>query len=140
MKMLFALVVAVFGFPGTAASAAAMSSVSSLAFGSANVLFAADWKAGRVYAYQLPSAVADTDQPSNLTNLGQPISRATGTETFRIQNLAMRPGTAEAYISLQIGTDLVPAIVRVTPAGAVVKLDFAATPATSTALENSAGT
>lgn len=51
----------------------------------------------------------------------------------------MRPGTAEAYVSLQVGADRAPAIVRITPSGAVVELDLAATASTSTALQKSGG-
>ena len=125
--------------PAGAAPAAAQSSVSKIAFGPSATLFAADWKAGRMYAYRLPRAVAEANRPFNLTDLQRPLAHALGTQRFTIRDLAMRPGTAEAYIAVEADGDGRPAIVRVTPSGRASELDLAALPSTSTALEAAGG-
>ena len=138
MKMILALGTA-FLLSCAAAHAATQTSVSNMTFGPSNVLFAADWKAGRVYAYRLGPALHDGGGPFNLLNLQAPLATAVGTQHFSIRDLAMRPGTAEAYISMEVGERYQPVIVRVTPSGSVTKLDFANTPSTSVALAKAGG-
>lgn len=127
------------GMPvGTAAAAARLSSVSRLAFGPGNVLFAADWKAGKVFALSLPPAAAPTNKPFNLTALGASLAELLGTRDLRIESTAMRPNSDEAYVSVQVGKNLQPAIVVAKPDGSVKLLDLATTHATAAALEKPA--
>ena len=51
----------------------------------------------------------------------------------------MRPGTDEAYLSMEVGSRYEPAIVRVTPSGSVTKIDLATTPSRSVALRKPGG-
>ena len=120
-------------------AAPAQRSISRIAFGPPGVLFAADWKAGRVYAYRLAPATAAADRPFNLRALQGPLAAALGNARFKIRDLAMRPGSAEAYLAIESGAAEVPAIVRVTPDGTVRKLDLASLGANSTALEKAGG-
>ncbi|BDE05083.1 hypothetical protein WPS_03590 [Vulcanimicrobium alpinum] len=138
MKILAALAAA-FIMSSAAASAQTQTSISKIAFGPANTLFAADWRTGRIYAYTLGPATSAASRPFNLLDLQVPLAKAVGTERFRVDDLAMRPGTNEAYIALDAGRRNEPAIVRVTPAGTVTKLDLARTHSTSVALEKTGG-
>lgn len=122
-----------------AVAGAAQTSVSRIAFGPTNVLFASDWKAGRVYAYRLADAPRAAGKPFNLLNLQEPLAKLVGTNRISIRDLAMRPGTGEAYVALEYGPQYRPAIVAVTPAGTLRELDLADAPATSTALARAGG-
>lgn len=123
----------------SSAAAPAQRSISRIAFGPPGVLFAADWKAGRVFAYRLAPAAGAADRPFNLRALQAPLASALGDARFKIHDLAMRPGTAEAYLAIEAGAAQTPAIVRVTPDGAVTKLDLAALAPASTALKKAGG-
>jgi hypothetical protein len=108
------------------ASAGDVSSVSRLAFGPENVLFVADWKSAQVHAVQLPPSTTKNDRPFNLLDISRPIRAAIRAESFRLEDLAVRPGTGEAYLALSYGTDRKPAILEVTADGDVKRLDLAA--------------
>src|ERR1700694_1049221 len=136
MKIIAALLLT-FLTSTVAAFAQTQGSIAKIAFGPTDTLFAADWKAGRVYAYRMPSAAADAVRPFNLTDLQAPIARAVGTATFPIVDLAMRPGSAEAYIAVEANAR--PAILRILPSGSVTKLDLATLQSSSTPLAKAGG-
>lgn len=115
--------------------AAAVASVSRLAFGPANVLFIADWRSARVHAVTLPAAAGDAAAPFNVRDLDAPLRRALGTTEVVLEDLAARPGTGEVYVAASVGARRTPAIVIVTPDGRVRRLDLAALPSTAAALE-----
>lgn len=122
-----------------AAAGAAQTSVSRIVFGPTNVLFASDWKAGRVYAYRLADAPQTAGRPFNLLNLQEPLAKLVGSNQFVIRDLAMRPGTGEVYLAIEYGPQYRPAIVAVTSSGSLSKVDLADTPATSAALARAGG-
>ena len=99
------------------AAAADVQSVSRIAFGPADTLFVADWKAGRIYAFTLPPAQPARAQLFNLTDAEDTIRKAAGATDFELEDLAMRPQSSEAYIALVSGPARKPAILMATPDG-----------------------
>ena len=120
---------------GPIAHAANIESVSRIAFGPANTLFVADWVQSTVHALTLPSAPSQAGVPFNVLDLDTPLRRALGTDQVKIEDLAMRPGTGEAYVAVSAGSDGRAQIVVVDANGSARKLDLGAIPETSAKLE-----
>ena len=96
----FALAIAVGAALSAPAFAADVQSVSRLAFGPGNILFVADWKAAEVHALQLPPSATKNDSTFNLLELSGPIRTAIKSDSFRLEDMAVRPGTGEAYLAV----------------------------------------
>ena len=123
------------------ATAGTVRSVGAMTFIDANTLVVADWRAGEIHALQLPPAAAVTPRPFNLMNVSSPIARAlrVSADQLRFEDMAFRPGTELAYISLSItGKKSIsrPALVAVDAAGAVTVLDLKRTPRTSAEIKS----
>ena len=121
---------------GNVARAEAPLSVSRIAFGPANVLFLADWKAGKVHAYELPPAVASDGKPFNLTDLDKPLRAACGDKEFDLKDMSARPGSAEVYIAVTTRPEQRPEVIAVTADGTVVRLDLGKLKATDVELSD----
>src|SRR4051812_42258084 len=81
-------------------SAAEISSISRLAPGPDNVLFVADWKAARVHAIALaPAALRPAGTAFNILDLETVLSAQVGGARVTVEDMVVRPGTAEAYIA-----------------------------------------
>ncbi|HEU0153164.1 MAG TPA: hypothetical protein VFQ84_07460 [Arenimonas sp.] len=119
-----------------AASATQLSSVSQLAFGPDDVLFIADWKQSSIHAVELPASRADAGKTFNIRDLDSVLTSALGPGVLAIEDLAVRPGTGEAYIAVSVGEAKVPAIVVVTSDGMATKLDVAAAQASRYAIDD----
>jgi hypothetical protein len=77
------------------ASAAEIKSISRLAAGPGNVLFVADWKAGRVHAITLPEAPQrPTGTAFNILDLETLLSKQVGGAKVTVEDMVARPGTA----------------------------------------------
>ena len=85
--------------------AADIRSVSRIAFGLENVLFIADWKTAKIRAVTLQPASDKNDKTFNLLDLSAPIGKTIGAELFTVDDLAVRPGTGEAYVAITYGHD-----------------------------------
>lgn len=109
----------------TAVSAAPLTSVSRIAFGPDNVLFAADWKAGSVHAIGLSAPSSTDSKPFNVLDLTATLRKELKTDQVAIEDMAARPGTDEVYVALNYGADKKPAIFMVTPDGAAKRIDSA---------------
>jgi hypothetical protein len=121
----------------TGASAADVKSISRLAAGPDNILFVADWKAARVHAITLPAA---TQKPAgaifNVLDLEERLSRQVGGAKVTVEDMVVRPGTAEVYVAISYGPAKLPALIAVTSDKKTRRIDLKAAPSTSIALRN----
>jgi len=101
-----------------------------MTFADADTLVLADWRGGRLHAITLPPAPAGSAAPFNLKDVAAPIARALHTrpEHLRFEDMAFRPGSGLAYITLSVsrgkGTPS-PALVAVDATGRVRPVDLA---------------
>jgi len=87
------------------ASAADIKSISRLAVGGPeNVLFVADWKSARVHAITLPGAAQKPAGTAfNILDLDGVLSKQVGGAKVTIEDMVVRPGTAEVYVAVRYG-------------------------------------
>lgn len=116
-----------------------------LEFGPDNTLFVAEATSGTIQAIELPSggAATEEDRPYNLLDMDALIARALGAEgRILYGDLAVHPVTRDAYVSVTatLGGVETSAIVSVTRAGEVERLDLSALPSTSHVLNDTADT
>ena len=116
--------------------AAEVQSVSRLAFGPDGILFVADWKASSIHALALPAASGPAGGHFNVRDLDRRLAGALGEPPAAIVDLAMRPGTGDAYVAVVVGAAQTPAVVRLGSNGRAERLDLAATKATSLSLKD----
>ena len=124
------------------ATAGPIRSVGSITFVDANTLVVADRQGGEIHAITL--AAAESAQPSsfNLKQLSSLVAKALHTtpEKLRFEDLAFRPGTELAYISVSVDRGASqapsPAVVWVDRAGKVRTLDLAHAQHTSAAIKD----
>ncbi len=121
---------------GPAATAANLQSISRIAFGPADTLFVADWKAGRIYAFELPPTEPADGKLFNLRQAEKGIRSAIGGDDFELTDLAVRPQSNEAYVALTARAEGEPVIVVATPNGRIRKLEFENLQATSIELRD----
>ena len=119
------------------ASAADVKSISRLAAGPGNTLFIADWKAARVYAISLPAA---PQQPSgsafNILDLESLLSAQVGGAKVTVEDMVVRPGTAQVYVAVSYGNAKMPALIMVTSDRKARRIDLKAAASTSVALRD----
>jgi hypothetical protein len=119
------------------ASAVDINSISRLAAGPENVLFVADWKSARVHAIALPGA---TQKPAgttfNILDLDSVLSKQVGGAKVTIEDMVVRPGTAEAYIGVSYGAAKTPALIVVTSDQRARRVNLKAAKSTAIALRD----
>ncbi|HEY4081489.1 MAG TPA: hypothetical protein VGM81_12385 [Burkholderiaceae bacterium] len=126
----------------TLALAGPIRSVGSVTFLDVNTLAVADREAGEIHAITLPAAESSQPSPFNLKQVSAQIAKAlhTSPERLRFEDLAFRPGTELAYISLSIDRGASkapsPALVSVDHTGKVKALDLAAATHTSVTIKD----
>jgi len=119
------------------ASAADIKSISRLAAGPENVLFVADWKSARVHAITLPPAAPKpADTAFNILDLEDLLSRQVGGARVTVEDMVVRPGTAEVYIAASYGAAKTPALFVVSSDRQVRRVNLKAAKSTSTALRD----
>ena len=99
-------------------------SISRIAFGPADTLFLADWQGGRIHAFKLPSATPADGKPFNLVDAESDLRSILNTSDLELEDLAVRPGSSEAYIAVEAGPEKKPAVVLVTAEGHMKKVDL----------------
>lgn len=119
-----------------AAGAADVQSISRLEAGPGNVLFVADWKAARIHAIELPPAPRQAAGTFNILDLESLLSRQLGAARITVQDMAVRPGTAEVYVAVSVGAARTPALFAVTSDGKARRVDLKAARSTSLALRD----
>ena len=108
-----------------APAAAQVRSVSKIEFGPPGTLFVADWRDASVHAVApLPVASAKAT-PFNLMDLQASLERTLGTRDFVVEDLKVRPGSADVYLAISYGAARSPAVLRVDASGRVAKVDLA---------------
>lgn len=118
-------------------SAADVKSISRLAAGPDNILFVADWKAAEVHAIQLPPAQKQaTGTTFNIFDLETLLSRQVGGAKVTVEDMVVRPGTAQVYIAISYGPEKTPALIVVTSDKKAHRVDLKAAPSTSVALRD----
>jgi hypothetical protein len=121
---------------GTAANAFAadIRSISRLAAGPGNVLFVADWKTARVHAITLQDAAQKPPGTAfNILDLEPLLSKQVGGARITVEDMVVRPGTAEVYVALSYGAARMPALIVVTSDQKARRIDLKS--ATSTSIE-----
>jgi hypothetical protein len=134
MRLIFSLGVLNAIFAGSAL-AADVQSISRIGFGPADTIFVADWKGAKIHAFQLDPAEADQGKQFNVMDLGAVLAKVVGEAEPDIEDMALRPGTNEAYVAVSVGAAKTPAIVVVTPDGAGRALDLRSAKSSETTLE-----
>ena len=119
------------------ASAVDINSISRLAAGPENVLFVADWKSARVHAITLPRAAQKPAGTAfNILDLDSVLSKQVGGAKVTIEDMVVRPGTAEVYIAVSYGAAKTPALFVVTSDQRARRVDLKAAKSTSIALRD----
>lgn len=119
------------------ASAVDINSISRLAAGPENVLFVADWKSARVHAITLPGAAQKPAGTAfNILDLDSVLSKQVGGAKVTIEDMVVRPGTAEAYIGVSYGAAKTPALIVVTGDQRARRVNLKAAKSTSIALRD----
>ena len=119
------------------ASAAEIKSISRLAAGPGNVLFVADWKAGRIHAITLPQAPQrPTGVAFNILDLDTLLSKQVGGAKVTVEDMVARPGTAEVYVAISYGAAKTPALIAVTNDHKARRVDLKAAKSTSIELRD----
>ena len=119
-----------FGTGAGTALAGPIRSVGAMTFVDANTLVVADWRAGELQALHLAPAPPGTGQAFNLRNISTPIAEKLQVrpEDLRFEDLAFRPESELAYISLSViqGSGMPrPALVAVDAGGRISVVDLA---------------
>jgi hypothetical protein len=95
--------------------AADIHSISRLAAGPDNILFVADWKDAKVYAVTLPPAAQKPPGTTfNILDLETLLSNQVNGAKVTVEDMVVRPGTAEVYIAISYGPEKTPALFVVT--------------------------
>ncbi|BEP43856.1 hypothetical protein [Variovorax sp. V15] len=119
------------------AAAADVKSISRLAAGPGNTLFIADWKAARVHAISLPAA---QQQPAgsafNILDLESLLSAQVGGAKVTVEDMVVRPGTAQVYVAVSYGSAKTPALIMITSDKKAHRIDLKAAASTSVALRD----
>jgi hypothetical protein len=119
------------------ATAADVKSISRLAAGPSNILFVADWKAARVHAISLPAA---QQRPAgtafNILDLESLLSAQVGGAKVTVEDMVVRPGTAQVYVAVSYGAAKTPALIMVTSDRKARRIDLKAAASTSVALRD----
>src|SRR5215510_13559286 len=119
------------------ASAADIKSISRLAAGPENILFVADWKSARVHAITLPEAAQKPAGTAfNILDLDDVLSKQVGGARVTIEDMVVRPGTAEVYIAVSYGAAKTPALIVVTSDHRAHRVNLKAAKSTSIALRD----
>ena len=119
------------------ASAVDINSISRLAAGPENVLFVADWKSARVHAITLPGAAQKPAGTAfNILDLDGVLSRQVGGAKAIVEDMVVRPGTAEVYIAVSYGAAKTPALIVVTSDQRARRVNLKAAKSTSIALRD----
>src|SRR5262245_428796 len=119
------------------AFAADIKSVSRLAAGPENVLFVADWKSARVHAIALPQAAQKPAGTAlNILDLETLLSKQVGATKVTVEDMVVRPGTAEVYIAVSYGAAKMPALIVVNSDHSARRVNLNAAKSTSIALRD----
>jgi len=112
---------------------APLQSAGTLSFVDANTLVVADWRGSRLHAITLPPAAPGTSAYFNLKNVSAAIAQSLHTQPdrLRFEDMAVRPGSELAYITLSVDSGHgvpAPALVSVDTAGHVGVVDLKRVP------------
>src|SRR4051812_32467914 len=119
------------------ASAADIRSISRLAAGPGNVLFVADWKTARVHAIKLQEAAQKPPGTTfNILDLEPLLSKQVGGARIKVEDMVVRPGTAEVYVALSYGAARMPALIVVTSDHKARRIDLKSATSTSIGLRD----
>lgn len=119
------------------AFAANIKSISRLAAGPDNILFVADWKEAKVHAIELPPAPhKPADTAFNVLDLETLLSKQLGGARVYVEDMVVRPATAEVYVAVSHGAGKTPALFVVTSDGRARQVDLEAAPETSVGLRD----
>src|SRR5262245_2524997 len=119
------------------AFAAEIKSISRLAVGPGNVLFVADWKAGRIHAIALAEAAQrPAGTAFNILDLETLLSKQVGGAKVTVEDMVARPGTAEVYVAISYGAAKIPALIAVTNDRKARRVDMKLAKATSIELRD----
>src|SRR5262249_57957240 len=105
--------------------------------GPENILFVADWKSARVHAIPLPPAAPKPAGAAfNILDLEDLLSRQVGGARVTVEDMVVRPGTAEVYIAVSYGAAKAPALIVVSSDQRARRGNLKAAKSTSIALRD----
>ncbi|HEY4144332.1 hypothetical protein [Pinirhizobacter sp.] len=117
--------------------AADVKSISRLAAGPDNILFIADWKAAEVHAIELPPAPHQpTGATFNVLDLETLLSQQVGGARVNVEDMVVRPGTAQVYVAVSYGPGKTPALFLVTSDKKAHRVDLKAAHSNSVVLRD----
>ena len=102
-----------------------LKSAGALAFGPDGILLVGDAKAATVFAIQTEDSGAPIKGGLDVANIEESISEAVGSESVKINDLAVNPENGIAYLSIAKGEDAQPGIVQVNGSGEVSEIKLA---------------
>lgn len=108
----------------TSAKSEEVSSISKIVFGPDNVLFLADWKAGKIHAVKLAEPSDKSSKPFNLLNFDGILEKTLNSSEIKIEDVKARPGTNQVYVAVSVGNGGKPALLSVTADGTATKVDL----------------
>ncbi len=116
-------------------------SISVITFGSEDILFVGDSKAGNIVAFDLSKFSSEIESiPFNFYDVDQKIAEVLGVtlDQLSIKDLAIHPKTKEAYIAVHRGhgSDMVPVIVKINYQGDILPLNIGEIPSTQLSIPN----
>lgn len=130
-RRVFRLVMLALGLHAAHATGAPVLSAGKMTFVDANTVVVADWRGGQLHTLTLPPVAPGTPAPFNLKDVSGAIAKALHTrpESLRFEDMAVRPGSEVAYITLSVdrghpGGRPTPALVTVDATGKVGRVDF----------------
>ena len=116
---------------------ASLQSITRLCFGPEGVLFIADWKASQILAVELrPSTAPANEDYFNLHDLWDTLDIAPEDGPVVLEDIAMRPGSAEAYVGVSVGTAKEPRVYMVQADGTAQRVLVDKLPCSCVALDS----
>ena len=118
------------GLHAAHALGAPLLSAGKMTFVDANTVVVADWRGGQLHTLTLQPVAVGTPAPFNLKDVSGAIATALHTrpERLRFEDMAVRPGSEVAYITLSVdggsSTKAKPVLVSVDAAGKVGRIDL----------------
>lgn len=130
-RHLLRLTMLALGLHAAHAIGAPLLSAGKMTFIDANTLVVADWRGGQLHTITLPPVAPGSPTPFNVKDVSGAISTALHTrpESLRFEDMAVRPGSEVAYITLSVdgtgaGDRPKPVLVSVDATGKVGRVDL----------------
>lgn len=113
-----------------------LKSAGALAFGPDGILLVGDAKAATVFAIQTEDSDSPIKGDLSIDNLEKKIAETVGSDSVKVNDLAVNPENGNAYISVSKGENGAPALLQVNGKGEVSEMKLAGVPFAKAELSN----